>query len=48
MWRKGNLSALLMGMQTGPATVENSMEFPPQIKKGAALLPSDDTAGNIP
>ena len=27
MWRKGNPSALLLGMQTGAATVENSMEF---------------------
>ena len=25
---KGNPSALLVGMQTGAATVENSMEFP--------------------
>ena len=28
LWRKGNPSALLVGMQTGAATVENSMEFP--------------------
>ena len=28
MRRKGNPSALLVGMQTGEATVENSMEFP--------------------
>ena len=27
MWRKGNPSALLVGTQTGVATVENSMEF---------------------
>ena len=27
MWRKGNPSALLVGMQSGVATVENSMEF---------------------
>ena len=26
-WRKGNPSALLVGMQTGAATLENSMEF---------------------
>ena len=25
MWRKGNLSALLVGMQTGAATMENSI-----------------------
>ena len=32
MWRKGNPSALLEGMQTGAATVENSMEFPQKLK----------------
>ena len=34
MWRKGNSSALLAGMQTDAATVENSMEFPQKIKNG--------------
>ena len=33
LWRKGNPSALLVGMQTGEATVENSMEFPQKTKK---------------
>ena len=28
LWRKGNPSTLLVGMQTGAATVDNSMEFP--------------------
>ena len=28
MWRKGNPSELLVGIQTGAATVENNMEFP--------------------
>ena len=32
MWRKGNPSALLVGMQTGTAIVENSMEFPQKLK----------------
>ena len=32
MQRKGNPSALLAGMQTGAATVENSMEFPQKLK----------------
>ena len=32
LWRKGNPSALLVGMQAGAATVENSMEFPPKLK----------------
>ena len=37
MWRKGNPSALLVGMQTGEATVENSMEFPQNTKNGPAF-----------
>ena len=37
MWRKGNPSALLVGMQTGEATVENSMEFSQKTKNGTAL-----------
>ena len=37
MRRKGNPSALLVGMQTGAATVENSMEFPQKIKNGIAF-----------
>ena len=32
MWRKGNPRALLVGMQTGAATVENSMEISQEIK----------------
>ena len=38
MWRKGNPSTLLVGMQTGEATVENSMEFPQKTKNGTAFL----------
>ena len=37
LWRKGNPSALLVGMQTGEATVENSMEFPQKTKNGIAF-----------
>ena len=37
MWSKGNPSALLMGMQTGATTVENSMEFPQKTKDGTAF-----------
>ena len=37
MWRKGNPHALLVGMQTGAATVENSMERPQKINNGAPL-----------
>ena len=32
MQRKGNPSTLLVGMQTGAATVKNSMEFPEKKK----------------
>ena len=32
LWRKENPSALLVGLQTGAATVENSMEFPQKTK----------------
>ena len=35
-------------MQTGAATVENSMEFPQKIKNGTAFWPSNSTAGTIP
>ena len=36
-WRKGSLSTLLVGMQTGAATVENRMEFPQKTKNGIAF-----------
>ena len=39
MWRKGNSWALLVGMQIGTATMENSMELPQKIKNGAAYDP---------
>ena len=34
MQRKGNPQTLLVGIQTGAATVENSMEFPQKTKNG--------------
>ena len=37
MWKKRDLSALLVGMQTRAATVENSMEFPQKTKKGTTF-----------
>ena len=37
MWRKVHPSALLVGMQSGEATVENNMEFPQKTKNGTAL-----------
>ena len=47
MWRKGNIFALLVGMQTGAATVESSMETPQKIKNGSAFWPRDLTFGNV-
>ena len=44
MWRKGNPPTLLVGMQAGAATLENSMEVPQNLKielpyePGIALL----------
>ena len=37
MWRKRISFALLVGMQTGAATVENSMEVPQKIKNRTTL-----------
>ena len=48
MWRKGNPIALLVGMQTGEATVEKSMEFPQESKTWTAFWPSNSTAGIAP
>ena len=48
MQRKRNPSARLVGMQTGTATVENSMEFPQKAENGTAFQPNNSTAGIIP
>ena len=37
LWTKGNPSALLVGMKTSEAIVENSMEFPQKTKNGTAF-----------
>ena len=47
VWRKGNPSALLVGMQTGATIVESSMEIPQKIKNGTSLWPSISTFGNL-
>ena len=36
-YEKRESSVFLVGMHTGAATVENSMEFPPKTKSGTAL-----------
>ena len=45
-WRK-NTFALLVGMQTGAATVESNMEIPRKIRNGSAFRPRNPTSGNI-
>ena len=37
MQRKGNSLVLLVGMQTGAATVENSTDIPQKVKSGGSL-----------
>ena len=37
MQRKGNPLTLLVGMQTGVATLEKSKEVPQKVKNGTAL-----------
>ena len=36
-WTKGNPFALLVGMQAGTATLENSVEVPQEVKNRATL-----------
>ena len=48
LWRKGNPSTLFVEIQTGVATVENSMEFPQKTKDGNVFWSSGPTAGTIP
>jgi len=48
MWRKGNPLILLVGMQTGAATLENSMEGPQKVKNRTSLWSSNDTTRYLP
>ena len=48
MWRKGNPPALLVGMHTGAATVENSMKFPQKVKNRTTLQFSNCTTEYLP
>ena len=50
MWRMGHPPppALLVGMWTGAATLENCVEFPQRVKNRPALRPSNCSAGNLP
>ena len=48
MWRKGNTSTLLVGLQTGATTMEKSMEFPQKTKNETAFDPSIPLLGLYP
>ena len=43
MWRKGNPSTLLVGMQISVVTMENSMEFSQKAKNRITLWPGSST-----
>ena len=48
MQRKGNFLALLVGMQVGAATMENSVEVPQKVENTATLWPSNYTTRYLP
>ena len=48
MWEKGNRLTLLVGMQTGAAPLENSMEVPQKVENRTTLRPSDCTTRDLP
>ena len=47
MCRKGNPLTVLVGMQTGTAAVENSMEVPQKVKNRTTLQSSNYTTGYL-
>ena len=47
MWINGNSLAPLVGIQTGAATLENSVEVPQKIKNRIILQSSNCTARNL-
>ena len=47
MWRKGNPSTVLVGVQTGASTVDRSMEIFQKIKNESSFSPSNPTSRNI-
>ena len=48
MWRNRNHLALLVGMQTGAVTLENSLEVLQKIKNRTALRPNNSILGIYP
>ena len=48
MRREGNPPTLLVGMQGGATTLENSMDVPQKVENGATLGPCNRTTGYLP
>ena len=48
MWKKGNTIFMLMKMQIGKATMENTMESPQKIKNKTTIQPINSTLGYFP
>ena len=48
IWIKGNLHAVLVGMQIGTATVENTMQIPQKIKMKLSYDPVIPLLGIYP
>ena len=46
--RRGSLPTVVVGMQAGAATLENSMEVPQKVDNRATLQPSNCTTGYLP
>ena len=47
MWRKGKPHALLVGMQAGATTMENSMEYPRKLKNRTAIQYMNSTSAYL-
>ena len=48
MWRKGNPLTLLVGIQVGAASLENSVEIPQEIKNEHPYYPAITLFGIYP
>ena len=48
MWRKKNPHTVLMGLQIGTATMENSMEGPQKTKNRSTMLSNNPSTWYLP
>ena len=48
VWRKGTPPTMLVGMQTGTVTMENSVEIPQKTENRIVIWPRNPTAGHTP